>query len=195
VMKLVSISMSRQMFNKELVHYGISSKDYWRQSAAVAAAMENLSDLLDEDRSYFFTLGILHAIGHVIIDHALKRRGSQVRWDKATPIEKWEVENFGFDYTDAGHVLLTAWNFPQRILAVILNQLTPERVNNPPNALLSLHFAIHWCKGHHYFREGNRPTVELAPWMVALEVTQGDLEELYEHAAKTYADLERMVGF
>lgn len=194
VMKLVSISMSKQMFSKMLVHYGITAQDYWRQSACVAAAMESLSDLLDEDRSYYFTLGILHAIGRMVIDQALTSRGSEVIWDKTLPVEQWETTNFGFDYTDAGHVLLTSWNFPQKILAVILNQLTPERVNNPPNALLCLHFSIHWSASHHYFRATTLPKVELHPWMRALEVTETDLVDLYENAKSAYHELERMAG-
>ncbi len=194
VMKLVSISMSKQMFNKALVHYGISAQDYWRQSAAVAAAMENLSDLLDEDRSYYFTIGILHAIGRIVIDHTLCKRNSEVRWDKSVPVEQWETTNFGFDYTDAGHTLLTAWNFPQKILAVILNQITPEFVNNPPNALLCVNFAIRWCRSHNYFRATSVPEVAIEPWMIPLEVTQADLEDLYQNSAHTYDELERMAG-
>jgi len=194
VMKLISISMSKQMFNKALVHYGISAQDYWRQSAAVAAAMENLSDLLDEDRSYYFTLGILHAIGRIIIDQTLTKRGSEVIWDKSIPMEQWEVINFGFDYTDAGHVLLTSWNFPQKILAVILNQLTPERVNNPPNALHSLSFAVRWCQSHNYYRASIPPRVEVEPWMYPLEVTPSDLEDLYKNSLHSFEELERMAG-
>jgi len=194
VMKLVSISMSKQMFNKSLVHYGISAQDFWRQSASVAATMENLSDLLDEDRSYYFTLGVLHAVGRIVIDQTLAKRGSEALWDKSIPIEEWEVRNFGFDYTDAGHVLLTSWNFPQKVLAIILNQLSPDQINNPSNALYSIHFAIRWCNKHNYFRAESSPKVEVEPWMVPLEVTRSDLEDLYSNSLATYNDLERMAG-
>ena len=194
VMKLVSISMSKQMFNKALVHYGISAQDYWRQSASIAAAMENLSDLLDEDRSYFFTIGILHAIGHIVIDQTLQKRNSDAIWDKSMPVEEWETMNFGFDYTDAGHVLLTSWNFPQNILAVVLNQISPERTNNPPNSLYCIDFCIRWCRSHNYFRSSSTPEVEVEPWMIPLEVTKSDLEDLYKNAMTTYGELEHMAG-
>jgi HD-like signal output (HDOD) protein len=194
VMKLISISMSKQMFNRSLEHYGVSAVDFWMESASVASTMENLADLLDEDRSYFFTLGILHTIGRLVIDQTLHDRNSTIRWDRSMPMNEWETQNFGFDYTDSGHVLLTSWNFPQRILAVILNQLTPDRVNNPPNSLMCLNFSIRWCTNHHQFRLPDPETPELEPWMETLEVSKSDLEEIYRNSQQTFEELRSMAG-
>ncbi|MCG8525582.1 MAG: HDOD domain-containing protein [Opitutales bacterium] len=194
VMKLISISMSRQIFNKTLEHYGISALDYWMENAAVAATMENFADLLDEDRSYFFTLGLLHSIGRLVIDQTLSDRDSTLVWDGSKPSEEWEVENFGFDFTDSGHVLLTSWNFPQRILSVILNQLTPERVNNPTNSLMALNYSIRWCKEHRQFRSEECGDPEVEEWMSEHEVTQQDLMELQEKSTKSFQDLRKLAG-
>jgi HD-like signal output (HDOD) protein len=194
VMKLISISMSKQMFNHSLEHYGIQATDYWLESASVAATMENLSDLLDEDRSYFFTLGIMHGIGRLVINQTLTDRGSRLVWDRSIPSHEWEVQHFGFDYTDSGHVLLTSWNFPQKILAVVLNQLTPEHVKNPPNSLLCLNYSIRWCQEHHQFRKPLLETPVVEPWMETLEVTSVELEEVFHKSLETLNDLRRMVG-
>jgi HD-like signal output (HDOD) protein len=194
VMKLISISMSKQMFNKSLEHYGISAVHYWTENAAVAATMESFSTLLKEDRSYFFTLGILHCIGRLVIDQTLVDRGSKLVWDRSISASEWEVQNFGFDYTDSGHVLLTSWNFPQRILAVILNQLTPERVNNPPTALMCLNYSIRWCASHRYFQEipSGAPVVE--PWLAEKFITKQDLEEVFEKSKEAFFDLRNIAG-
>lgn len=194
VMKLISISMSKQMFNKSLTHYGISSLDYWTESAAVAATMETFSDLLQEDRSYFFTLGILHCIGRLVINQTLSDRGSKLTWNKTQPASEWETQNFGFDYTDSGHVLLTSWNFPQKILAIVLNQLTPERVNNPPSSLNCLNFCIRWVPQHQYFAKDSFPTPELEPWMEDLKLSEKDLEEIYAKSKSVFNDLKTMAG-
>lgn len=194
VMKLISISMSKQMFNKSLEHYNISSIQYWSESAAVAAMMENLSDLLDEDRSYYFTLGILHCIGRLVINQTLVDRDSKLFYDNAIPIHQWEVQNFGFDYTDSGHVLLTAWNFPQRILAVILNQLTPTQVNNPPNSLMCLNYSIRWAANHHYFQGEESSDPEIEPWLAELEVTKKDLTDIYAKSKETFTELKKLAG-
>jgi HD-like signal output (HDOD) protein len=194
VMKLISISMSKQMFNHALDHYAIPATDYWLESAAVAATMEQFSDLLDEDRSYFFTLGIMHCIGRLVINQTLTDRGSRLIWDRTIPSNEWEVQHFGFDYTDSGHVLLTSWNFPQKILAVILNQLTPEHVKNPPHSLLCLHYSIRWCQQHHQFRTPPVGVPLVEPWMKSLEINSVDLEEVYKKSLDTLADLRSMVG-
>ena len=194
VMKLISISMSKQMFNKSLDHYGISAVHYWAESAAVAATMENFSAMFREDRSYFFTLGILHCIGRLVIDQTLRDRGSKLVWDKSMPAEEWEVQNFGFDYTDSGHVLLTSWNFPQRILAVILNQLTPERVTSPQVGLLCLNYSIRWCAAHHYFQTTPSEPPTLERWLSERGVTQEDLQELYQKSEETFNELKHLAG-
>jgi len=186
--------MSKPTFNKSLSHYRISAVEYWMENAAVAATMENLADLLDEDRSYFFTLGLLHSIGRLVIDQTLADRGSELYWDGSVSSEKWEVENFGFDYSDSGHVLLTSWNFPQRILSVVLNQLTPERVNNPTNSLMSLNYAIRWCSRHKQFRDLDLGKPEVEDWMSEHEVTQQDLMDLQERSKKTFDELRDLAG-
>ena len=194
VMKLISISMSKQMFNKSLDHYGISAVHYWAESAAVAATMENFSVVFREDRSYFFTLGILHSIGRLVIDQTLRDRGSKFMWDKSVPSEEWEVQNFGFDYTDSGHVLLTSWNFPQRILAVILNQLTPDRVTNPPVALMCLNYSIRWCAAHHYFQATPPEPPLMERWLAERKVSEKDLRDLYDSSKKTFSELKDLAG-
>ncbi len=194
VLKLISISMSKQLFRNRLHHYNMEAVDLWEENAAVAATMENFSDLLDEDRSYFFTLGILHSIGKLVIDQTLIDRQSPVFWDKEESIVEWETKNFGFDYSDAGHVLLTTWNFPQKILAVILNQLTPERVYNPPNSLMCLNFSIRWSDRHKTFNLPDEEPPPLENWLRELEVTEQDLKEVQIKSQETFEDLKKMVA-
>lgn len=194
VMKLISISLSRQVFNRNLRAYGISAIAFWSECASVASTMECLADLLDEDRSYFFTLGVVHPIGKLVLDQVLESRGESLLWEKDMPLAKWEREILGVDYTEAGFTLLRSWHFPEKIQNVVLCQLHPEQVPDPCVALKCLNFAIRWCDGHRHFGSTVLPNPPSEPWLADLEITHADLEDLKAEAGEVFLQMKHLVG-
>lgn len=194
VMKLISISLSRQVFNRNLRAYGISAIAFWSECASVASTMECLADLLDEDRSYYFTLGVVHPVGKLVLDQVLESRGESLQWEKDMPLSKWEREILGVDYTEAGFTLLRSWHFPEKIQHVVRCQLHPEQVSDPCVALKCLNYAIRWCDGHRHFGSTVLPNPPSEPWLADLEITHADLEDLKAEAGEVFLQMKHLVG-
>lgn len=123
VVRAIELSMSKNVFGKGLVHYGVDSTQYWRTSMLVALLMERLAFIHGVDAPEAYTIGILHALGRILIDEVLDENGKQEKWDRKTTIEAWEVAQVGFTHAEAGALLLREWGFPAGIVAPIEHQL------------------------------------------------------------------------
>lgn len=140
VIRVVKLSLARQFFARDLTCYGITAFDYWSDSVAAALVMEALakhSGLNPEDAH---TLGILHALGRVLINRVLEEKSVALCWDGRQPIEEWERGVVGFDFAQAGAMLLKHWQFPTPMCSVIRWQLHAEKVADPVSLLGALQF-------------------------------------------------------
>jgi HD-like signal output (HDOD) protein len=127
VVKVIAMSLSKHVFGKGLNHYGISAVQYWRTSLLSALLMEQLAFLHGVDAPEAYTIGILHALGRVLINEVLGEKGGPP-WDRKSSIENWEVSRVGFTHAEAGALLLRQWNFPRAIVNPIENQLGAPRI-------------------------------------------------------------------
>jgi HD-like signal output (HDOD) protein len=140
VIRVVNLSLARQLFARDLPSYGITAQDYWSASIAAALVMEALakhSGLNPEDA---YTIGILHALGRVLINRVIEDYGATIYWVGNEPIEDWERGAVGFDYAEAGALLLEHWRFPSPTCDVIRGQLTPGITAEPASMLSALQF-------------------------------------------------------
>jgi HD-like signal output (HDOD) protein len=125
VLRAIGLSLSKNVFGKGLVNYGITSEQYWGLSVLGGLLMEALArrGALNSDTAYL--VGILHAIGRVLINEALPEVQCRERWDGVVPLETWELEHIGFTHAEAGALLLARWGFPGEILQPIAGQFGP----------------------------------------------------------------------
>jgi len=140
VIRVVNLSLSRQLFAHELASYGISGYDYWSDSVATALVMEALaknSHLNPEDA---YTIGMMHAIGRLVIDRVIADQGYSIYWDGDQPIQDWEREAVGLDFAETGAILVENWRFPSSTCDAIRWQLDPEKVVEPVSLLGALQF-------------------------------------------------------
>lgn len=72
VLKVVSLCISRNLFNQDLDFYGIPSNDYWCNSIASGLLMESMSLPLGIDRDKAYTAGILRSVGMTILNRIMK---------------------------------------------------------------------------------------------------------------------------
>jgi HD-like signal output (HDOD) protein len=140
VIRVVNLSLARQLFARDLPSYGVTAYDYWSTAVAAALIMEGLAKHSGLNPDDAYTLGILHAIGRVLINRVIEEQGFTLYWDGHQPIENWERGSVGFDYAEAGAMLLEHWIFPIPTCDVIRWQLDPEKTVEQVSLLGSLQF-------------------------------------------------------
>jgi HD-like signal output (HDOD) protein len=140
VVRVVNLSLSRQLFARDLTSYGITASDYWSAAAAAALMMEGLAKHCGLDPDDAYTVGLLHALGRVLINRVIEQMGYTIFWDGHQPIEAWERDSMGFDFAETGAMLLEHWRFPTATCEVIRWQLIPEKVTEQVSLLGSLQF-------------------------------------------------------
>lgn len=126
VVRVVNLSLSRQLFARDLPSYGVTAYDYWSTSVAAALVMERLAKSIGANPEDAYTVGILHPLGRVLINRVIETLGFSVFWNGRHPIEEWEREAVGFTFAEAGAMLLEHWLFPPATCEVIRRQLAPE---------------------------------------------------------------------
>jgi HD-like signal output (HDOD) protein len=140
VIRVVNLSLARQLFARNLPSYGVSAYDYWSTALAAALVMEGLAKHTGLNPDDAYTVGILHAIGRVLINRVIEEQGFTIYWDGHQPIEDWERSSVGFDYAEAGAMLLEHWRFPAPTCELIRWQLNPEKIVEQVSLLGSLQF-------------------------------------------------------
>ena len=141
VLRIVNLSLAQQLFARDLASYGISARAYWSDSIATALATEALAEYAGLNPQDAHTEGILHAIGRLLINRVIEEKRFTIYWDEQQPVEDWEKESVGFDYAEAGAMLLERWHFPQFLCNDIRWQLKPARILEPRSLLGALQFS------------------------------------------------------
>jgi HD-like signal output (HDOD) protein len=140
VVRVVNLSLSRQLFARDLVSYGVTASDYWSASVAAALVMEALAKQSGLNPEDAYTIGILHAIGRILINRVIEEHGFTIYWDGDQSVEYWERDSVGFDYADAGAMLLEHWRFPPPTCDVVRWQLHPDKAGEQISMLGALQF-------------------------------------------------------
>jgi HD-like signal output (HDOD) protein len=141
VIRVINLSLARQLFARDLPGYGITAYDYWSSSVAAALVMEEVAKVSGLNAEDAYAIGILHAIGRVLIDRVIKEKGFSVYWEDDQPIADWERGAVGMDYAEAGAMLLEHWRFPTPTCEVIRWQTNGEKVVEPVSLLGALQFS------------------------------------------------------
>jgi HD-like signal output (HDOD) protein len=131
LVRMVNLSFAQQMFARDLPSYGISAADYWSDSVASALVMEALANHTGSNQEDAYTVGILHAIGRLLINRVIEEKGYTIYWDGQQPIQDWERSSVGFDFAEAGAMLLEHWRFPRTTCEPIRYQIDPHRLPAP----------------------------------------------------------------
>jgi len=140
IIRMVNLSLGRQLFARDLLSYGVTAYDYWSTSVATALVMEALAKKTRLNTEDAYTLGILHALGRVLIDRVIEEKGFSIYWDPQQPIQEWERDAVGFDFAEAGALLLEHWHFPESMCEVLRNQLASESAHDKASLLGALQF-------------------------------------------------------
>jgi HD-like signal output (HDOD) protein len=132
-----TVAMS-QFLNTHLQVYGVDPRTFWRQSVACALAMVDLAPAAQLDDRVAYTIGLLHAMGMVFIDHHLRvANGPLTRVHGHPSLDRQEFELTGMSQAQVAAFILRSWNVSEEVVEPIEFQFSPASApHQRPMALL-----------------------------------------------------------
>ncbi len=95
---------------------GLDLNQFWRYNLNTAAAAGWLAGKLNGNRDMAFTVGMTHAIGHLVIHTAMPDEAKRVN-DRVSILDDRRIETernmLGYDFAMVGAELSSRWNFPK----------------------------------------------------------------------------------
>ena len=111
---------------------GMDLKQFWRHSLHTAVAAKHLSRALELNAELGFTVGLMHAIGQLVMHAGMPQDMLQVDRTVNTMDPRRvarERQSFGYSYVEVGAELSRRWKFPQEFSAAIAASGEPLECN------------------------------------------------------------------
>jgi HD-like signal output (HDOD) protein len=122
-----TLAMS-QFLNTPLQVYGLDPRTFWRQSVACALAMVDLAPAAQLDDRVAYTVGLLHSLGMVFIDHHLRvTTGPLTQVHSNRTLAQQEIELTGLNQAEVAAFILRSWNVSEEVVEPIEFQFNPGR--------------------------------------------------------------------
>ena len=193
VYRIVNLVSSGAFLTGPLASMDIGKGGLWQHSLAVAFIMDEIAKPLSPMEGLPYTLGLLHDIGKLLINHGCGERYMDVFQSVETErlsIEKAEEKNFGFDHAIAGSRMLASWGFPEEVYEPIRYQYHPLEAPEQHRALAGALHVANWGAAIMGCNDG-RDSWALEMFDGALDLSEQEIElailnakERLEHAKK-----------
>lgn len=109
--------------------YGESPARFWEKSVACALAMERLCGELGAPGTTGYTIGLLHALGEVLVCRLARAQGggtAPLAFTPAEPLAAQELAAAGLTQAQAAAWALRHWQFPESLVEPIEYQFDPH---------------------------------------------------------------------
>ena len=129
IYELVAFAVSSQLLLQPLQSYQMGTTELWQRSVSCAIGAEVLSLNTAADVEGAYTIGLLHAVGLVVVNTWAKEKGREFHLASAgLPLETTEAEkkSIGFTNANVAAALMKAWGFPTKIIEPIRWQYAPR---------------------------------------------------------------------
>lgn len=148
----------------------VDMESFWRHSISCAVGSRILaSHRQAANIEQYFTAGLLHDIGRLIIFVELPKQAAEIL-DKSkttsTPMHKLEQEVLGFDHAKLGGMLLSSWKLPKRLVDSVGYHHVPSRSHDYMAETSVVHVADIISHAMKYGESGERlvPELNSAAW-------------------------------
>lgn len=114
-------------------------RTFWRHSLRCAVFAKLISDTVKQSSDRFFTAGLLHDVGRLIIFKNMAYASVEAMlYARADMVPLVEAEQTVLDYThaDVARLLLEEWGFPPRLKDIIAHHHAPDRAGEPRDAAI-----------------------------------------------------------
>ncbi|WP_462324106.1 HDOD domain-containing protein [Desulfoplanes sp.] len=135
----LALGVSAINFFKDIPPELVDMRTFWKHSLSCAIFSKLLAGELDLPAESFFTAGLLHDAGRLIIFKNMPYGSVQALLaarSEMLPLVEAEKQIFGYDHTDVGDLLFKTWQMPDFLRDIIANHHTPEKAHAPRNAAL-----------------------------------------------------------
>lgn len=196
LLKLVGLSVSKNVMAQDLMHYDMSAVSYWSEGVSTALFMEVLARFIGAQSSEAYTIGLLSCIGKLVIDQILEIFGEEDIYDGGVPLPEWEKSVLGFDHAFAGAMMLKRWDFPEEITGAILYQFKPEKAEESSDTLKALSFARKMIAqtGYDFKSDNIEIDEEMEQFIADFYIDEEDLVNGLVDAAEKFAVVKRELG-
>lgn len=176
---------------------GLDLQRFWRYSLNTAVAARWIANKTGDDADLAFTIGLMHAIGLVII-HAGMPVQAQELDDVVGPYDpgrmQHEMATLGFSFYDVGAGLAQRWKFPA-VFTRTIRELAAPLQGLPPDRLAAIIHLAAWRAQLTEAREAPDDIAGEPPTEVAamLGLAPGRLLEDMPPLAELSAGLEELI--
>ena len=196
VYKVVAAVRGNQILGPMKKTHGIDAGALWKHSVTSAFAGQFVAEDFGADAGLFFTAGLLHDMGKVILDQTFKQDYGEVVASAAETGKRLvdlETARFGMNHAEVGARLLHRWKFSSEMVACLQFHHDPVAAGNFERsaAFLSLASAL-----AHYIELGNNlpatATADLEITLKALGLTDEVLTRHSDRLKENLAFVETM---
>lgn len=178
----------------------VSMETFWRHSLRCAVIARSLARFLHKPNvERYFTAGLLHDVGSLLINYRLPDLASQILKKSSHHRQRRyiiEQEELGFNHAELGGELLRFWGLPDYLIESVENHHTPSLAKHHPVDAAIAHIA-NYLSNTLLANIGEDTDLSAALDVRALEtigITPCDLQAILKHSETQFNDtLEIMV--
>jgi HD-like signal output (HDOD) protein len=145
VYKMVAVICGQQLFNHKIHQLFMDKGEMWEYSLGTGFIMEQMAKELDGDSSSAYTIGLLHALGKMVINaHPTMDYADVFAVVEKEGISQTEAERkvWGVTHPEVAGALLRKWGFKDDIVNPIEFQDRPALATAHRKAACMLHLSI-----------------------------------------------------
>ncbi|AOS43811.1 HDOD domain protein [Lacunisphaera limnophila] len=138
--QLVGLIVSRQVFQGDLMLYGIPAGRLWENAVAVGSLASAFAERAGGNAPAAYSAGLLRNLGKIILNN--HSGGVTYPGEEAQPdVFGWEKAMHGTTAPEATAVLLDHWRFPVEIAGAVCTHPQPESAGEFSAGAATLHLA------------------------------------------------------
>jgi len=173
----------------------VSMESLWRHSVACGLAAGMLATVRQSEANVerFFTAGIIHDIGRLVIYKKIPETAQEMilrcRASKE-PLYLIEKEVLGFDHSDLGRMLAQSWNLPPSLAEVLAYHHFPQEAKQYPIETCVVHIADYIAHGMQLGNSGEHylPPLDEKVWELS-GIPESVLSSISDQLRPEFEDL------
>lgn len=190
--KLIGMLISKSMFTVDITVYAQDREEMWEDAIVTAACMETVGVSTGVFSEQYYTTGLLHSIGKLVINSYHTAHGLPGYKVMDGPLNQArERELLGFTNADVAGAVLAAWNFPEEIRTPILYKYRPDLAVNHRTETITLSLVRELL---HILEEDGDPYENFHPRESYLEETNTSFDVFVGSASTGYGLAKRLLS-